>query len=107
MTLADFRRDLVAAIEMYFPHAKWNLSERRGIELQARLEIDARRFISIYHSAATDKTSYALIENGARIFGYDNSRFWHCHPIENPTQHHACSEPTSRQVMREMKELLE
>ena len=41
-----------------------------------------------------------------RIWGYDNYRYWHHHPIENPDTHIACSEPPIEKIVGELQTLL-
>ncbi len=89
-----------------FPVARLLLEEQRTIELHGRVEIDELTWIDLYCSAATGKQSYALIHNGARIFGYDNFRYWHRHPVENPADHVPCAEPTPDQAFKEMAEVV-
>jgi hypothetical protein len=62
--------------------------------------VDDDTLIDVYHSAATGKTSYALVRKGKRILGYDNFRGWHYHPAENPDEHIPCQEPTPMGVAR-------
>lgn len=49
--------------------------------------ITKKTFINIFYNADTLKYSFALIKNGKRIFGADNSRKWHVHPFDNPDSH--------------------
>jgi hypothetical protein len=44
-------------------------------------------FIESFYNDMTGKTFYALITNGQRIFGADNTDNWHWHPFENPEDH--------------------
>jgi hypothetical protein len=62
MNAAEFKQQIAAAVAKHFAEAKFNLEERRGIEVRGRIEIDEERFVDIYFSAATGKTSYALIQ---------------------------------------------
>ncbi|HEX7593194.1 MAG TPA: hypothetical protein VF429_03410, partial [Anaerolineae bacterium] len=56
-------------------------------------------------SSMTEKKSYALVRESNRIFGYDNSRFWHRHPVDNPQAHIECAEPSPDQAFREIQEI--
>jgi hypothetical protein len=106
MNIAEFRQMIVAIANQHFPQAQLAFNERRGVELNTRIKIDETTFISIYYSSLTEKKSYALVRNSNRIFGYDNSRFWHQHPAENPQEHIACEESGTKQVFREMSQIL-
>lgn len=55
----------------------------------------------------TGKTSYMLIHGEQRVLGYDNYRFWHCHPFDRPQKHIPCDEPAVEDVIAEMKEAVE
>ena len=61
------------------------------LALRAHLKItDA--FISVFYNLATDKTAFALIVSGQRLYGVDNARKgWHKHPFEDPNQHEGCA----------------
>lgn len=105
MSIAEFRQAVTASAKRYFSQAKLTIEERRGIELRLRVEIDEPTFISVYYSNLTEKKSYALVRGNNRIFGYDNSRFWHCHPVENPQEHVARTEPSPDQVFHEISKI--
>jgi len=52
----------------------------------------AETFISVFYNVATDKTAFALVESGQRIYGADNAKMgWHEHPFRNPARHEPCS----------------
>ena len=107
MTLAEFKRQVVAAIARHLPQAKFTPIMQHGIKLLGRVEIDEHTVIDVYFNANSGKTTYALVQMGKRIFGYDNFRGWHYHPIENPEEHIPCQEPTPDQALREMREILD
>jgi hypothetical protein len=104
VSLVEFKQLVTTAVAAHFPDAKISVEERRGIEIQIRVEIDETTLIDAYYSTATEKKSYALVRMGARVFGYDNFMFWHCHPAEDSQRHVPCPEPNPDQVLREMKE---
>ncbi len=106
MSLAEFRQAIVASVQRCLPQAKLVIEERRGVELRFRAEIDDVTFVGVYYSSLTEKKSFALIRSNNRIFGYDNYRFWHCHPVANPQEHIACTEPNPDQVFVEMSKII-
>lgn len=55
--------------------------------VKIKAEINSDTFINIFYNAETAKHSFALIKQGKRIFGIDNTRNWHIHPFENPENH--------------------
>ncbi|MDD5434088.1 MAG: hypothetical protein PH343_01535 [Nitrospira sp.] len=52
-----------------------------------RAKISDNFFIEIFFNSETDKHSFALIKNKARIYGADNTKDWHIHPFESPDAH--------------------
>jgi hypothetical protein len=56
--------------------------------LSARIHLArAETFISVFYNISTDKTAFALVESGQRVYGVDNARRgWHEHPFHHPTQ---------------------
>jgi len=44
-------------------------------------------FIEIFFNEQTDRVSFALIQEGQRIYGADNTGGWHIHPFDNPSNH--------------------
>ncbi|MCX7838470.1 MAG: hypothetical protein N2559_03305 [Anaerolineae bacterium] len=106
MSIAEFKNRVAAALAKHLPYTTIHFEERRGTEIRGHVHIDDVTRIEIYYSAITGKTSYALIQADKRIFGYDNFRFWHCHPAHNPDEHVMCEEPTPERVLREMRQIL-
>ncbi len=48
-------------------------------------------FINVFYNVATEKTAFALIQAGRRLYGVDNAKMgWHQHPFEDPEQHESC-----------------
>jgi hypothetical protein len=103
MNLAEFKQQVEKAGAEHFPQAKTKLEERHGAELHDRVEIDDMTLIDVYYSAVTGKTSYTLVRANKRVFGYDNFRFWHRHPLEDPDGHIPCEEPSPDRVFREIR----
>ena len=102
MSVAEFRQAIIASVQRSLPQAKLVIEERRGVELHLRAEIDDITFVGVYYSSLTEKKNFALIRSNNRIFGYDNSRFWHCHPVE----HIPCAEPSPDQVFLEISKII-
>jgi hypothetical protein len=46
-----------------------------------RAHLGSNVFIAVFINSETMKTSFALIKEGQRIFGADNTRGWHLHPF--------------------------
>jgi hypothetical protein len=58
--------------------------------LKLRAYVGALAFVEVFFNADTGKTSFALIKDGHRIFGADNTRGWHLHPFDSPESHGPC-----------------
>jgi hypothetical protein len=58
--------------------------------LKLRVHVGTRAFIDVFVNVGTGKTSYALIKEGRRLFGADNTRGWHLHPFDSPESHRPC-----------------
>jgi hypothetical protein len=56
--------------------------------VKMRIILTIRAFIDVFYNVDSGKCSYALIEEGARVFGADNAFVgWHIHPFDNPGEH--------------------
>lgn len=100
------KEDLIRIVRNYFPDTKSEVKEKRGIVLEGKISISEDKFIHIYVNRLTGKKSYGLIFQGKRIFGYDNYKYWHCHPYNNPNQHLTCDEPLIERFFEEVKSIL-
>ncbi|MGA9348164.1 MAG: hypothetical protein WBW48_05075 [Anaerolineae bacterium] len=107
MMITEFKELLLATIATYFPTAKVESTERRTAILQVRVTIDEETFADVYFNALTGKKSYALVFHGQRVMGYDNYRFWHYHPFDDPEAHIPCEEPSTEDVIAEMKRVVD
>jgi hypothetical protein len=52
-----------------------------------RVPVTIGGFVDAFFNEQTGTIAFALIQNGARIFGADNTGGWHLHPFENPEEH--------------------
>lgn len=69
--------------------------------LKLRVHLGAALFVDVFFNAETGKTSFALIEDGRRIFGIDNTRRWHLHPFGSPERHWPCDETSFASFLRQ------
>ncbi|MFZ1754554.1 MAG: hypothetical protein WBO46_18475 [Caldilineaceae bacterium] len=61
-------------------------------------------FINAFFNLATDKTAFALIQAGKRIYGADNAKTgWHLHPFTAPEQHINCPPMTFAEFLKEVE----
>lgn len=89
-----------------FPDAEFSFNERRSTILEIRVFFTPEIFMELYFNAITGKKSFALVASGTRIWGYDNYRYWHHHPIENPESHVPCNEPSLKKILDEVQTVL-
>lgn len=106
MTFDKLKEELLLSLRSFFQAAKIDVKERRGIVLEMRAYLDEATFIEVYANAVTGKRSFSLILKGERVTGYDNYRFWHYHPPDNPDDHIPCSEPTIYSNLSSFKDVL-
>ena len=102
MTLPEFKRALEAALHLHFPNVRLALTESRGVALTCRAELTDDVLLAVYFNALTGNTSYALIQQGQRVAGYDNHRFWPVHPLGAADQHVPCDEPTPEEAVAQL-----
>jgi hypothetical protein len=105
--LDKLKQELYQALNKYFPSAKIESTERRGIILEIKAFIEERTFIEIYANVVTGKRSFALISDERRITGYDNYKFWHYHPPDAPSKHLPCKEMPADLIISKFKEVLD
>lgn len=104
--LNELSEELLQSLEIHFPDAKIDIKERRGIIFELRAYVKEDIFIEIYANGLTGKRSFALIAKKLRISGYDNYKFWHHHPPDNPDDHIPCSEPAIELILSSFKDVL-
>jgi hypothetical protein len=55
--------------------------------ISLRINVVEGGFIDAFYNEHTGTTAYALIRQGRRAFGADNTGGWHVHPFSDPDQH--------------------
>ena len=106
ISLNAFRDKLCSSFTKQFPDAEITINERRSAILEIRILFTPDVFMESYVNAITGKKSFALVANTKRIWGYDNYRYWHHHPIENPQSHVPCNEPSLKRILHEVQTVL-
>ena len=106
ISLDALRDELCDLFKKQFPDAKFIINERRSAILEIRIFFNTEIFMESYFNAITVKKSFALIKSGKRIWGYDNYRYWHHHPVENPESHVACNEPSLKKIVEDVQTVL-
>lgn len=103
----NFKENIEAAKDQYFPDGTLVVLKERVIFLKIRILVTEKLFIDIYYNSANNRTDYALINDKKRIFGCDNVGDWHIHPLENPEEHRKCDEPTVEEIFERAKKIVE
>jgi len=106
ISLDAVRDELCNLLKKQFPDVEITIDERRSAILEIRVFFTPEVFMESYVNSITGKKSFALVESAKRIWGYDNYRYWHHHPIENPENHVPCNEPTLKKIVDEVQTVL-
>ena len=106
-TLKGFLDEVRRAAQSAFPKAAFDYTIVRLTHLSLRITINKETFVDVYFNEETQRTDYALIYKGERIYGVDNLKGWHCHPVQAVEQHLPCPEPSVQEVFEKMKVIVE
>jgi hypothetical protein len=70
--------------------------------INLRIDVATGGFVDVFYNEQTDTLAYALIRNGQRVFGVDNTGGWHRHPFDDPRRHDPLSgaSPVNGQTTR-------
>ena len=72
-------------------HIEARLIDADILSMRVHLTV-ASTFINVFYNVTTDKTAFALVREGQRLYGVDNAKMgWHRHPFNNPSQHVSCA----------------
>lgn len=62
-------------------------------------------FIEVFYNCVTDKTSFALIQAGRRVYGADNAKMgWHKHPFDAVNRHIPCPPVTFVEFLTDVED---
>jgi hypothetical protein len=89
MTIAEFERQifLVAAAS---PICGIPIIRRlMPTSINLRMPMTVGGFVEVFYNEQTGTMAYALIQEGQRVFGADNTGGWHVHPFDEPMHHRA------------------
>ncbi len=103
MTIEEFHREAISAA---FDSAICEMPVVRRAtptSLNLRIQLTVGNFIDVFYNQDTGTTAFALIENGKRLLGADNTGLWHVHPFEKPEAHEP-SEPMSARAFVQLVE---
>jgi len=57
--------------------------------INLRVPMTVGGFVDVFYNEETGMTAYALVQEGHRVFGADNTGGWHIHPFDDPVYHQA------------------
>lgn len=87
MTLAEFEQQ-VFSVAMASPTCGIpSIRRLTATSISMRVGVITGGFIDTFYNEDTGTTAFALIRQGRRVFGVDNTGSWHLHPFADPSQH--------------------
>lgn len=87
MTLVEFEQQ-VFAVAMASPICGIPFVRRlTPTSINLRIAVTTGGFIDVFCNEQTGTVAFALIHQGRRAFGADNTGGWHVHPFADPNQH--------------------
>ena len=87
MTLAEFERQ-VFAVAVASPICDIPVVRRlTSTFINLRVDVASDGFMDVFYNEQTGTTAFALIRQGQRVFGADNTGGWHVHPFAAPDRH--------------------
>lgn len=106
-SIDTFLENLKRAVCQYFPESSIKYILRSDKSLKLNILIEEYVFIAVRYNSRNGRKDFALVSQNNRIFGYDNLKTWHYHPVGNPEEHIPCDEPTIDKVISDMKRILD
>jgi len=100
-----FLAEVSTSLTNSFPSYTIEFHLRTPKSLKANVHLGEGLFIAVRYNARNERTDFALIRNGKRVFGYDNLKEWHCHPNADPSLHIPCEKPSVNQIISEISSL--
>jgi hypothetical protein len=95
MTLAEFEQQ-VFAVALGSPICDIPAVRRlTSTSISLRVSISSGGFVDAFYNEQTGTMALALILEGQRVFGVDNTGGWHIHPFSDPARHDPLADPMS------------
>lgn len=87
MTLAEIERQ-VFSVALSSPICGVPAVRRlTPTSISLRVGISTGGFIDVFYNEQSGTTAFALIREGSRVFGVDNTGGWHLHRFADPDSH--------------------
>ncbi len=87
MTLVEFEKDVYAAALASNICGVPLVRRLTATAINIRINITTGDIVDVFYNEASGTTAFALIRQGKRIFGADNTGGWHVHPFHSPELH--------------------
>jgi len=87
VTLAEFEAEIYAVALSSTVCTIPTVRRVTSTAITLRIGLTSGAFVDAFYNEQTGTTAFALIEQGRRVFGADNTGGWHVHPYPDPAQH--------------------
>jgi hypothetical protein len=95
VTLAEFERQIFT-VAMASPICGIPAVRRMtSTSISLRVGITSGGYVGAFYNEQTGTLAFALIRQGQRAFGADNTGGWHVHPFADPDRHDPLPNPMS------------
>lgn len=102
-SVEDILQELSRLKYELLPESEIEIVYKRIDRVSIRVVLSPILFIDIYANVKNGRYDFSLIKDNKRIFGYDNLKGWHLHPLNVPDDHFKCEEPSSlEQIVKEI-----
>ncbi len=102
MTTDELLRRIAAACQSSALVKSYAIDAIDEDTLSVRVFLVDASFINAFYNSVTDKTAFAWISEGKRVYGKDNAKMgWHVHPFRLPEQHLPCEPIDFEAFLRE------
>ncbi|MHB0878150.1 MAG: hypothetical protein ACYC5O_19110 [Anaerolineae bacterium] len=95
MSLAEFERQVFSCALTSPVCGIPTIRRLSPSSISLRVNVSSQGFIDAFYNEHTGTTAYALVVDGRRAFGADNTGGWHVHPFSAPDQHCPLDGPLS------------
>jgi hypothetical protein len=103
LTPEDHLEQIVAACAHAIAVDAYTLRTLDSDILSLRVHLTDESFIEVFYNTATDRTAFALIHLGERVYGKDNAKIgWHVHPPDDRKAHHPCAPVSFEEFLAEV-----
>lgn len=87
MTLLEFEQQIFATALASKICDIPSVARLTATAIKLRIQTTVSSYIDVFYNEQTGTIAYALIDQGQRIFGADNTGGWHQHPFHEPAAH--------------------